>query len=69
MWRDPESDTRLKKLIVRTLIEEILVDLAEESARIRMVVRWAGGQHAQLSVRSRARGNTATGRTARWCRS
>ena len=47
---------RLKKRIVRTLIEEILVDVDEESARIHMVVRWAGGQHARLSVRKRRKG-------------
>ena len=56
VWHDPESDMRLKKRIVRTLIEEILVDVDEESARIHMVVRWAGGQHARLSVRKRRKG-------------
>ena len=56
VWHDPVSDMRLKKLIVRTLIEEILVDVDAESARIRMVVRWAGGQHAQLSVQKPRRG-------------
>ena len=56
VWHDPESDMGLKKRIVRTLVEEILVDVDEESARIRMVVRWAGGQHAQLSVRKRRKG-------------
>ena len=55
VWHDPESDMRLKKRIVGTLIEEILVDVDEESARIRMV-RWAGGQHAQLSVRKQRKG-------------
>ena len=56
VWHDPVSDLRLKKRIVRTLIEEILVDLDEESARIHMVVRWAGGQHARLSVRKKRKG-------------
>ena len=56
VWHDPESDMRLEKRIVRTLIEEILVDVDEESARIRMVVRGAGGQHAQLSVRKQRKG-------------
>ena len=65
VWHDPEADKRLKKRIVRTLIEEILVDVDEEAARIHMVVRWAGGQHAQLSVRRIARGSTVTRRTAR----
>ena len=56
VWHDPVSDMRLNKRIVRTLIEEILVDVDEESARIHMVVRWAGGQHARLSVRKKRRG-------------
>ena len=56
VWNDPQSDMRLKKRIVRTLIEEILVDVDEESARIHMIVRWAGGQHARLSVRKRRKG-------------
>ena len=56
VWHDPESGMRLKKRIVRTLIEEILVDVDEESARIHMIVRWADGQHARLSVRKKRKG-------------
>ena len=56
VWHDPQCDMRLKKRIVRTLIDEILVDVDEEAARIHMVVRWAGGQHARLSVRKRRKG-------------
>lgn len=41
---------------MRTLIEEILVDVDDEAARIHMIVRWAGGQHAQLSVRKQRKG-------------
>lgn len=47
---------RLKKRIVRTLIEEILVDIDEESARIHMIVRWAGGQHTRVSVKKNRKG-------------
>ena len=56
VWHDPEADIRLKKRIVRILVEEILVDVDDEAARIRMVVRWAGGQHTQLAVRKRRTG-------------
>ena len=56
VWHDADSDMRLKKRIVRTLIEVILVDVDEESARIQMIVRWAGGQHTQLSVRKQRTG-------------
>lgn len=56
VWHDPRADARLKKRIVRTLIEEILVDVDDEAARINAVVRWAGGQHSALSVEKRRAG-------------
>ena len=56
VWHDPRADTRLKKRIVRTLIEEILVDVDDTVARINAIVRWAGGQHSALSVQKRRTG-------------
>jgi len=56
VWQDPRADARLKKRIVRTLIEEILVDVDDEAARINAVVRWTGGQHSALSVQKRRSG-------------
>ena len=56
VWHDARADTRLKKRIVRTLIEEILVDVDDAAARINAVVRWAGGQHSALSVQKRRTG-------------
>jgi hypothetical protein len=56
VWHDPRADARLKKRIVRILIEEILVDVDDEAARINAVVRWAGGQHSALSVEKRRAG-------------
>lgn len=56
VWQDPRTDARLKKRIVRTLIEELLVDVDDEAARIQVVVRWAGGQHSALSVPKRRTG-------------
>lgn len=56
VWNDPRADARLKKRIVRTLIEEILVDVDEDAALVQAVVRWAGGQHSALSVRKRKTG-------------
>lgn len=50
IWNDPQADMRTKKRIVRTLIEELLVDVDDEAARIHLIVRWAGGQHTHLSV-------------------
>ena len=51
-WRRNE----LKKRIVRTLIEEILVDADEESARIQMAVRWAVASTLSFRPGSRVKG-------------
>lgn len=56
VWHDLDADMRVKKRIVRTLIEEILVDIDEKVGRTDMVVRWAGGQHTQLTVRRKRTG-------------
>ena len=56
VWNHPSADLRLKKRIVRTLIEEILVEVDDERAQIDLVIRWAGGQHSQLQVRKRRTG-------------
>ena len=56
VWLDPRTDARLKKRIVRTLIEELLVDVDDDAAQIQVVVRWAGGQHSALSVPKRRTG-------------
>jgi hypothetical protein len=47
---------RLKKRIVRTLVEEIIVDVNVEAARIEAVIHWQGGVHTELHVRRRRRG-------------
>ena len=56
VWHDARADMRLKKRIVRTLIEEILVDVDEEASRVQLIVRWAGGLHSRLSVKKRRPG-------------
>lgn len=56
VWNHPSADLRLKKRIVRTLIEEILVEVDDERAQIDLVIRWAGGQHSRLQVRKRRTG-------------
>ena len=38
----------LKKQIVRTLIEEIVVDLDEEHDELTLWIHWAGGHHTEL---------------------
>ncbi|MGB9792662.1 MAG: recombinase family protein [Thermacetogeniaceae bacterium] len=56
VWHDPGTDMALKKRIVRTLIEEILVDVDEEQALIDVVIHWAGGCHTTLQVKKNRTG-------------
>src|SRR3954471_6333033 len=56
VWSAPTTDARLKKRIVRTLIQEIVADLDDVSAEIILVVLWAGGAHSQIRLPKRRRG-------------
>lgn len=56
VWHDPQSDARLKKRLVRTLIDELLVDVSPDESRLQVIVRWAGGQHSALDVRKKRKG-------------
>jgi hypothetical protein len=59
VWNDPGTDMRLKKRIVRTLIEEIVVDVVPSDGRIQLVVHWKGGVHSEIGVNRRRRGSNA----------
>jgi DNA invertase Pin-like site-specific DNA recombinase len=56
VWRDPATDNRLKKRIVRTLIEEVVADADSEAGEIVLVLHWRGDAHTELRLRRRRRG-------------
>ena len=56
VWSAPTTDARLKKRIVRTLIQEIVADLDDVSAEIVLVIHWVGGAHSQIRLPKRRRG-------------
>jgi DNA invertase Pin-like site-specific DNA recombinase len=56
VWDDPAADGRLKKRIVRTLVQEVVADVDDEAAEIVLVVHWAGGAHTELRLARRRRG-------------
>jgi hypothetical protein len=56
IWRDPATDVRLKKRIVRELIREVIADLDEQGGEIVLVVHWMGGIHTELRLPRRRRG-------------
>ncbi len=47
-WSHPNASAGTRKLIVRTVIKEIVVTLAGE--RIDLLLHWQGGDHTRLSV-------------------
>jgi len=51
VWTSPVANMRTKQRIVRTLIEEIIVDLDDASREVVLVIHWRGGQHSELRVR------------------
>lgn len=56
VWRSPESDARLKKRIVRTLIEEVIADVDSDVGEIILQIHWKGGVHTELKLPRRRRG-------------
>jgi DNA invertase Pin-like site-specific DNA recombinase len=59
VWNDPDSDARLKKRIVRTLIQEVVADVDAVAGEIILVVHWKGGVHTELRLPRRKRGACA----------
>ena len=56
IWSSPTTDARLKKRIVRTVIQEVVADIDPEAAEIVLVVHWIGGVHSQMRLPRRRRG-------------
>ncbi len=54
IWHAPTTDIRLKKRIVRTLIQELVADTTERE--VLLVVHWKGGVHTELTIGRRRRG-------------
>jgi excisionase family DNA binding protein len=50
VWRAPGTDLRLKQRILRTLIEEIVVDVDQPTNQVVMLIHWSGGRHTELRV-------------------
>ncbi|HEY3585747.1 MAG TPA: recombinase family protein, partial [Myxococcaceae bacterium] len=56
VWRSSQSDARLKKRIVRALIEEVIADVDTAAAEIVLHIHWRGGLHTELRLPRRRRG-------------
>lgn len=56
VWAAPTTDARLKKRIVRTLIQEVIADVDPQAAEIILVVHSIGGVHNEIRLPRRRRG-------------
>lgn len=55
VWFHPQASMVLKKQIVRTLIEEVVVDVDPEGDEIVLWIHWSGGHHTELRQARRGR--------------
>ena len=56
VWNHPATDGLLKRRIVRTLVEEVVVDIDDQRNEVIAVVHWKGGVHTELRVARLRRG-------------
>ena len=56
IWSAPTADARLKKRIVRTVIQETVADIDDEASEIVLLIHWIGGVHTELRLQRRRRG-------------
>lgn len=56
VWSAPTTDARLKKRVVRILINEVVADIDDATSEIVLIVHWAGGAHSEMRLPKRRRG-------------
>ena len=56
VWIAPTTDARLKKRIVRAVIQEVVADVDVAAAEIVLLVHWVGGVHSEIRLPRRRRG-------------
>ena len=57
VWNHPNSDAKIKKRLVRLLIQEIWVKFAEEK-KIKATIHWHGGVHSEYEFERRHKRST-----------
>jgi DNA invertase Pin-like site-specific DNA recombinase len=56
VWKAPTTDARLRKRIVRTMVQEVIADLEEGAGEIVLLIHWMGGIHTEVRLPRRRRG-------------
>jgi hypothetical protein len=63
VWRHPETDPAIKKKIIRMVVEEVLVDLDDETLMLTMTIHWKGGVHTQVKFKKPVNGDPPANKT------
>jgi len=50
VWSHPAADYRIRKRLVRLLIEEVITTVNEAEPSIDLVIHWKGGKHTTLKI-------------------
>jgi len=50
LWVHPRSSATLKKHILRTVLQEVIADTADDPPAVHLKLHWAGGSHTGLTV-------------------
>ena len=56
VWRAPTTNARLRKRIIRTVVQEVVADLDERAGEVVLLVHWMGGIHTEMRLPRRRRG-------------
>ena len=60
LWQHADTNPQLRKRIVRSLIQEVLVDVDSAASEVVLVLHWKGGLHTEVRVPRRRRGQNST---------
>jgi hypothetical protein len=60
VWSASTTDARLKKRIVRTVIQEVVADIDDAASEIVLLIHWIGGVHTELRLPKRRRGQRSS---------
>jgi len=50
VWSAPTTTSRERKELLRTLLEEVIVDVDREKQKAHLILRWRGGQLSELDI-------------------
>jgi excisionase family DNA binding protein len=50
-WNAPDVTMRARQKLLRTLVDDIIVDVDDNAREVVIVIHWHGGQHSELRVR------------------